>query len=192
MGTKKNRLRQSQNTNEVLSSGMYSRDYRYRDLRFRESGGAKNMNVDGSSTPVDFFLGPPSGEIWQIKYLTLLLIDPGVMAHNVFGSLVAGLANGVELLEKINSVENIYTLLEDNADIAQCFFGGNTSQGLGGADPGFLDEIDQVTGRMTFEVPPILDGDDGDQMIIRINDDLQLLTIMAGSAHVAIPKVIPA
>lgn len=194
MGRNKERLKQTLNPNERHSSGISSRDYRYRDLRFRNSGSSKEMNINGSGGAVDFFLGPPAGEVWYVDYLTLMIIDPGDMNFNVFGGLVAALANGVELIEKIGGVENIYTTLEDNSDIAQCFFGGTlTSAGpAGSVDLGFLNEVDKALGRMAFDRPITLDGDDDDRMIIRINDDLLLLQAFRASGHIAIPKIIPA
>lgn len=187
---KRRRERQSVNPNERHSSGMPSRDYRYRDVRFRESGGSKAMSVNGSVTPVDFFIQPPSGELWIVDYVTLLLIDPGTMSAAVFGSLVGALANGLELIEKVNSVESIYTNVQDNADLAQCFFGGTLSgvSPSGGADLGFLDTVDKVTGRMCFDGKVTLDGDDNDQLILRVNDDLLLIQSMQASAHIKVRR----
>ena len=39
-------LRQSKNVNERHISGMPSRNFRYQDVRLKESGGSKLMNVD--------------------------------------------------------------------------------------------------------------------------------------------------
>lgn len=188
MSSKKGLDRQSKNSNEVHLSGMPSRDYRYRDIRFKESGGSKAMNVNGSSVAVDFFIQPPTGELWIVDYITLLVIDPGTMAEGVFASLVAGLTNGLDIVEKVNSVESVYTNVKDNADLAQCFFGGILS-GVGSAgaiDFGFLNEVDKVIGRMTFDGKIVLDGTDNDQLIGRVRDDLLLVQTMSMTAHIKV------
>jgi len=186
---KRQKDRQSKSTGEVHVSGIPSREYRYRDIRFRTVGSAKEMAVDGSVTPVDFFIQPPSDELWYIEYITLLILDPGVMAANVFGSLVAALSTGLEIIEKIKSVESIYTTIEDNADLAQCFFGGSTSSSpVGPTDAGFLDTVDRAVGRMPFHGIVSLDGADSDQFIARVNDDLLLVQSLMISAHVRIER----
>lgn len=186
---RRRRAKQSQNTNERHNSGMPSRDVRYLDRRFREPGNSKLMSVDGSSTPVDFSLGPGSGELWIVDYLTLLLIDSGNMDPGVFGGTVAALTNGLEVIESINSVESIYTTIEDNADIAQCFFGGVPAPGsVAGADPGFLNNVDKGIGRMPFGYPITLDGDEGDKLIIRVNDNLIGIDYLAASAHLKVKR----
>lgn len=190
MSTKKDQERQSKQVNERHDSGMPSRDYRYRDVRFEESGGSKAMNINGSGASVDFFIQPPTGELWIVDYATLLLIDPGDMSVSVFGSLVAGLTNGIDMIEKINSVENVYTNILDNADLAQCFFGGILSGAgpAGAVDFGFLDEVDKVIGRMSFDGKIVLDGNDNDQLIIRIRDDLLLIQSLTATAHIRTPR----
>lgn len=181
------KARESKDINAGHNSGLFSRDYRFKDLRFREPGGSKEMSVDGSGTPVDFVMQPPPGELWIVEYITFLLIDPGNMIAGNFGALGAPLTTGVQLLEVINSSESIYTTLKDNADVAQCFFGGvPATGGVAGADPGFLNEVDKAIGRYPMDGKVTLDGDDNDQLIFRINDDLLLIQLMQTSAHVRI------
>ncbi len=187
--TRRRLAKASQNTNERHNSGMPSRDVRYQDLRFRETGGSKLMSVDGSSTPVDFTLGPSAGELWIVDYLTLLMVDPGDMNPQVFGGFVAALSTGLQVIESINGSENICTTIEDNADLAQCFFGGIPGVGgIPGADDGFLNSPDKALGRMPFEYPITLDGDESDKLILRVNDDLLLIQYLAGSAHIKLNR----
>lgn len=183
-------LRQSKNVNERHISGMPSRNFRYQDVRLKESGGSKLMNVDGSGAPVDFFIQPPVGELWIVPYVTLLIIDPGDMGPEVFGSFGAALTNGLKLIEEVNSVESVYTTLVDNADLVQCFFGAGLSgiaAGLG-ADAGFLNSVDKALGRMEFSTPIILNGDDNDKLLLRVADDLLLIEYMAASAHIRVER----
>lgn len=181
---------QSKNPNERHRSGMPSRQYRYQDKRFREAGSSKLIGgTDGSSADIDFMLAPPAGQLWIVDYITLLMIDPGNMEPTDFGSLGAPLGNGLQVVEKINSVESVYTTIEDNADLAQCFFGGiPTPGGVVGADPGFLNSIDKALGRMPFDMPITLDGNDGDMLIIRNRDNLTAIQFMAASAHVKLER----
>lgn len=189
MSKRRNEARQSRSQNERHNSDIPSRDYRYRDIRFKTGGGSKAMNVNGSGGAIDFFIQPPAGELWFVDYITLLLIDPGVMGAGVFGSLVAALGSGLDIIEKINTVESVYTNLQDNADLAQCFFGGvPTPGGVAGADDGFLDEVDKAIGRMVFDGKVTLDGADNDQLIGRVNDDLLLIQTMSMTAHIRVER----
>jgi len=183
--TRRRLQRQSKNQNEQHSSGILSRDYRYKDIRFREPGGSKEMAVDGSVAAVDFFIQPAGGELWIIDYVTLLLIDAGDMNANVFGALGAALGTGLQLIERINGAESIYSTIQDNADLAQFFFGGTSTIGAGGGvDAGFLNTVDKALGRITFDGKITLDGDDNDRLIIRVNDDLTGIDTLMTSVHI--------
>ncbi len=193
MSSLKDGILQTLNPNEIHLSTLPGREFSYRDPRFL-NGADKNMNVLGTlGTPVDFVLGPAPGEIWFVEYITLLLIDPGDMDFNIFGGFVTALTNGFQVLEKVEDDEKIYTTIMDNSDLAQCFFGGNPRLKPSGAtDNGFLNEVDIVTGRMEFGANIVLDGNDVDQMIFRVRDDLQAITFLGASAHVKVPRVLPA
>lgn len=186
--TKRRIDRQSKDGTERHDSGLVSRDWRYQDVRFEESGGSKAMNVNGSGAAVDFFIGPPPGELWVIEYASLLLIDPGTMAAAVFGSLVGALTNGLKMIEKINGVEKVYAEAKDNADLALSFFGGQLTPASSAVGDGFLNNIDKVSGRISFSGNVILDGDDSDQLILRVNDDLLLIETLNAAAHTRVER----
>lgn len=57
------------------------------------NGSDGNMNIDGSVTPVDFTLSPPSGKKYIIS-LVMLVMEDGLMTYNTFGGITA-LINGV-------------------------------------------------------------------------------------------------
>ena len=62
---------------------------------FEESGGATNMNVDGSSTPIDFDIIPPPGRGIVLDSLHFVLQGTN-FKPSLFGGLTA-LTNGVAL-----------------------------------------------------------------------------------------------
>ncbi len=176
----------SRNHGEVHNSGMPSRRWNQRDIRFRETGGSQEMNVDGT-TPKDFIAAPATGEIWIVDYLTLALIDPGDMEPATWGSKVATpLALGLLLFSTLNTVEREMTNLKDNLDILQCFAGALPGAlAVGAVDPGFLNTVDYVSGCMHY--PPgkelILIGDDSDNIGFRVRDNLLDTLHLRASVH---------
>lgn len=151
------------------------------DKRFEDSGSARNLGVDGT-TPVDYFLGPAAGEVWACSYLSLLLVDPGTMTEGVFGGLVSGLTNGLELLSDINGAERRHTNLKDNADLLQCFSGGISGMSTIPGNTGFLNTEDFTAGRMSLD-DMILIGDNGDKLIARVRDNLSLVQFLGITLH---------
>jgi len=145
------------------------------------------MSVDGSITPVDFVWGPSAGDIMTITSLSAILLDEGTMTHTVFGSLLAPLTNGIHLLTKIKGVEREIALLVDNSCMVLCFFTGNVGIGGGAGLDGFFNTNDVAAAQRRMGYPITLNGDDGDQIIVRIQDDLtaiDLLRVQANANHI--------
>ncbi len=67
------------------------------------SGGGHEMNVDGSSTPINFIAQPPSGKKWYIARMMLTLEDMAI-SHTKFGGLTP-LTNGVDIKVTESGVE---------------------------------------------------------------------------------------
>lgn len=63
-------------------------------LAFLENGGSSDMVVDGSSTPVDFIGSPPTGKIWYIKSIHIIIEDSNIN-FSKFGG-IGSLTNGVD------------------------------------------------------------------------------------------------
>lgn len=146
------------------------------------------MNVNGSIVPQEFIAGPSAGVIWIVDYITLVLIDAGDMLPTNFGSL-PGLANGLEFFSNMDSVERLGTSLDDNLDILQCFAGARPGAvgPAGSGDAGFLNTVDYVSGRLSFEGGEfVLFGDKGDHLGFRVNDDLLLSDEIRASIHVRV------
>jgi hypothetical protein len=83
---------------------------------FLENGGSSDLNVDGSSTPVDFTLSPPSGKIYHI-HKVLIGIEDTSINHDKFGGITGGLTNGILFKVKENGTERdlIPVALKKNA-----------------------------------------------------------------------------
>lgn len=56
--------------------------------------GNSNMNVNGSITPVDFFIQAQPGETISIQQINVTITDSGNPAINDYGSVVGPLTNG--------------------------------------------------------------------------------------------------
>ena len=136
--------------------------------KLETSGGSEDMGVNGSSTPVDFFDGPPSGQVWYVTGLQLVLIDPGSMDPNDFGS-IGGLTNGFGFVVEINSTEYNVNFIFNNKDLATELPDRHIFTSI---DSGFFTEDDVFIGGMVFNPPITLDGDNSDRMIARVRDNL--------------------
>ena len=134
---------------------------------FEESGSATNMNVDGSSTPVDFDITPPPGKAIVLDSLHFVL--QGInFSPNKFGGLTA-LTTGValQILEGTDVIVDFANAfrLKNNADFSLFSEGAIQSFG-GGADDMLKATIDfQLSGRLLL-VNGIQTGR------IKIQDDL--------------------
>lgn len=131
------------------------------------------LSVLGSlGSPVDFEWGPEADQVMIVSSISTLLLDEGTMAANVFGSLATPLTNGVEILTRINGVERRIAILVDNVCLALCFFNGNMGIGGGAGLDGFLDTNDVASSQRPASYPITLNGNNGDKIIARVQDDL--------------------
>ena len=137
-------------------------------------GGSIEGNVDGSVTPVDLSKFVPSGEIWYLMEITVVLIDPGTMANDVFGSLPVSLGTpGLEYFIRKKSVDYRVVRVRDNAELVNEFTEDPLVVTSIGTNAGMLDTIDVYRGSFSFESKPVrLVGDDGDGVFVRVNNDL--------------------
>ena len=158
-------------------------DVMYKDTRLLD-GSNKSMNVDGSSTAVDFQFAPGAGEVWYVEAITFFIVDPGTADYSDFGSITGSLTNGLQLNIKSKGTVYQQTNLQDNADIVQCFGQGSGILGQGDGGLGFLNEDDLYFGTMRFMNPIKLDGDQGDYVEFKVRDNLTALTDLQTSVHV--------
>ena len=132
------------------------------------SGGDDAMDIDGSVTPIDFTIGPPSGEVWFCTYFGIVIEDSGTIDPAEFGALPT-LTNGFKLIQKINGTEHTMANLKENIGITLQFTAGNSFAGVGA---GWLNTGNLYTGLHMFDPPLTLDNTNGDQLIARVRDDL--------------------
>lgn len=158
-------------------------DYIYLDNRLL-NGGSKDMDVNGSSTAVNFDTAPGSGVEWEVESLTLLLVDPGTMDPGDFGSISNGLSNGLVIKVRSKGTEYTITTLTDNVDIGLTFTHGGPE--TGSSTSGFLNEADIFIGLMKFDKRIILRGDDSDYIRVTVQDNLSGIDNLSMNAHIRI------
>jgi len=131
------------------------------------NSGSKNMNVDGSSTPVNFSFSPSSGKVY-VKEVSFFIADSGTTSPNKFGK-VAALTNGVQL--QIQSKGIIYNVanIKDNSDIINTFADDPL---IPSASAGFLDTNDAYSGNLIYDRSIVLDNATSDYIQFIIQDDV--------------------
>lgn len=88
-----------------------------------------NLNVDGSVTPVDAFIGPPVNGDLYITTANVLIADNGSVQLNKFGSINNGLTNGIRFfIESKNERIIVSAPLRTNFDFIRA---GTLTEGLG-------------------------------------------------------------
>lgn len=147
------------------------------------NGSNENLDVNGSSTTQNFLFGPPSGQVWYVEEVSIVILDPGTSDIDDFGSISGGLTNGLQLLAEISSTEYEIGNYQNNGTLSLGFanhavFGQTT--GEGGA--GWFDEDDAFMGVQKFRKPVCLNGTNGDQLIFRVRDNLNNIQRIKASA----------
>lgn len=131
------------------------------------NGSSKNMDVDGSVTPVDFSYSPTSGKIY-IKQISFFIADNGITPPDKFGKITA-LTNGLVL--EVQTKGNVYQIcnIKDNADLVNIF---SNEPLIPGSNSGFLDNNDSYSGNLLFDMPIVLDTSMSDYIKFIVQDDL--------------------
>jgi len=144
-----------------------------------ENAGSNAMNVDGTSPNISFKYIPAAGEVRYLDSIIFFLLDPGTMAHNVFGALGSALTTGLKIKVKVGGTEYTNKDIVDNVDVLMAFPNVvNTGQSA----TAFLNEEDYFFGSWLFSKPLKLEGDDGDLVKIIIRDDLTGISRMRSQA----------
>ncbi len=74
-----------------------------------------DLNVDGSVTPVEFTVAPPTGKIWYVYNISLVIQDNAIN-FTKFGGLLA-LTNGVDFKVKQNGLsEEVLANIKNNGE----------------------------------------------------------------------------
>jgi hypothetical protein len=81
-----------------------------------DSGDSSDMLVDGSTTPVDFEIGPAVGEIWSIRELLLTFTADDFSFDGVSFGPLSALTNGIPIKIIKDSVETTVFTVVQNED----------------------------------------------------------------------------
>lgn len=150
----------------AVTTGVTSNSYIIYRHEYLKNGSAIDMNVNGSSTPVEYIFAPLAGEVWFVESVGMYLEDGGVTSSNKIGA-TSETTNGMIL--KIKSLGTEYTIhdaIKTNLDITMLF--ADTSI-LSSASAGWLDSYDLYYGRVKFYHPIKLIYGDFVKAIVRDN-----------------------
>jgi len=93
----------------------------YYEIKPLLNGANANMNVNASLGSPQTFRWTPSGQIYQLEDLSIVINDQGDFSLSVFGSLGAALANGLIVRGKTKGQLFTICTLKDNADVFGIF-----------------------------------------------------------------------
>ncbi len=131
--------------------------------------GTTDMAVDGSGTPAVYRIKPAVGQIFQISRLIFYIEDASSIDTGGWGGVGGGnpLTNGCLLQKKQGGSTNTGILLNSNGHLASIMYDVNHEK--------FGSGNEFLVGRLTFtkfggEIRLI--GDNGDELLFTIQDDL--------------------
>lgn len=100
----------------ITITGAFDYTYSKRALCFR---GSNNIAVDGSNTPIHFYVGPsnlPINTIWHITHITIDILDTTEMDDESFGG-ISKLTNGITITKTDNEDWKNLMIFRTNGDI---------------------------------------------------------------------------
>lgn len=137
-----------------------------------DPAGDANMAVDGSITPVEFFITPSAGTQFHSSITSIEVSDSGSPVLSDYGSISGPLTNGIQFFLDIGGViTDIFAPIKSNRDLLNLApaltrqnFAGNQSL-----------EIYTFDTRLHSNAPVVLNSATGDRFGVRIQDDLTML-----------------
>lgn len=141
-------------------------------------GGTTEMAVNGSVTPVEYKATVPAGQIWYLSKLNIIISDNGTSDPTDFGSL-SSLTNGLLVENKLNGTRYQKTNMKTNINIVKAF--GDAQ--FAGKGSGFLNDANLYEGLWFHKPFEKMIGDDGDELIVTVRDDLTSLTFLSMTAE---------
>lgn len=135
--------------------------------------GDMNMAVDGSITPVEFYVAPLHGFQFFITIISIELSDSGVPVLSDYGSITGPLTNGIQFfIDHDGDVIDLFQPAKDNRDLLKLAptlsrrdFAGNQSL-----------EIYTFNTKRHSNAPIILNSASNDRFGVRVQDDVRALT----------------
>ena len=131
------------------------------------------QTADGSITPVDFYIAPPSNETWFVTRWMIQIIDTKGFDVTNFASLSTPLTNGLDCLIESNGVQTSFLdhTIKSNSDISALAYDTRLDT-YGNADDVFHTRWTlSKTGKAVQ-----LNGSTNDKLIVKVQDDLTAIT----------------
>ena len=136
---------------------------------------SRNMNVNGSVTPVRFSIGPANGLRWDLTRTMIIMVCTTNPDDALYGNLPI-LTNGVFFgFESDLTQEYLVNILANAGYRATAYDVTYTTRSSGGGDYG-VSVRKSFAGRHHYGVAIRLEGPTNDEFVVYINDDLLLLT----------------
>lgn len=127
------------------------------------------MNQDGSETPLIFCIKPPPGVKWDICRLNFGIYDDVVMDDAKFGG-IAPLSSGI-IIQICNGYKKILHTIVNNVGFVEQGFATKYSDKAPAGKYGYSGNK-SYNGQEHHGVAIRLDGDEGDGLLVIIQDDL--------------------
>lgn len=143
----------------------------YRTRHLRNAAGSAEAAVDGSVTPVEFYVRPVAGEVWRIARM-LVFLEASSIAAGSYGPVPVGsLSNGIRVYLANSDVEtndllDVHTIHTSAGWAEYCHDAQVKAWGAGN---------EFLTVRWTFTkagVPLRLDGNKQERLVVLVQDDL--------------------
>ena len=137
------------------------------EYKYLLDGTTKNINVDGSSTAVEYEYAPGVGETFSVESLSFYMAESGGLAYDKFEN-GSSLSTGLKVEIKSQGTVKEFINLQTNADLALVFFGGT-----------YTGSKNSWEGQTVFLTPVLLDNANGDYIKVIVRDDLSSVTYAA-------------
>jgi hypothetical protein len=131
------------------------------------NGSSAEMNINGSSTPVNFDWNPGSGETWYLESISLFIADVGLSSSTNFGGL-ATLTNGLELRVRSGGTEYLVLSSKSNMDLI-CQYSADS---MIPPAAGYIENSDAYLGTFRFSIPIRVANSTSDYVRGRVRDNL--------------------
>ena len=137
-----------------------------------QQGSDNDAAVNGSITPVDFFISPPADTTYEIFAVSLEISDSGAPALSDYGSVAGPLANGTLVFAVMGGVEvPLSAPVKENRDLIT--LGPNSSRFEYTASVTVTTYEFNLLETATSGI--LIQGNKGDSIGFRIADDLSSL-----------------
>lgn len=133
----------------------------------------RNLNVDGSTTPIIARLGPVPNVTWDITRIIMVMQSAGTPDDSTFGD-IASLTNGIVLRSKGDTKTNNFFTAHNNGELAERMFDVVYTDKAGGGNHSTRTKR-TFSGQDKNGVVVRLDGDNNEEFQIIIQDNLSTL-----------------